>query len=66
MEAAAFSQFCHQTYANRGANPEWLVIRGISDLADSDMTDDNRYSAATNAAHTLRQIIPYLPYRQPM
>ncbi|HYQ68936.1 hypothetical protein [Actinophytocola sp.] len=58
MEAAGLTQFCHETPPPQ---PGWLVIRGISDLADHTKTLDHQQSAARNAAITLRHLIPYLP-----
>jgi adenosylhomocysteine nucleosidase len=58
MEAGALTQFCHESAPPQ---PGWLVIRGISDLADHTKTLDHQGSAARNAAITLRHLIPYLP-----
>jgi adenosylhomocysteine nucleosidase len=58
MEAAGLTQFCHETPPPQ---PGWLVIRGISDLADHTKILDHQLSAARNAAITLRHLIPYLP-----
>jgi len=59
MEAGGLSQFCHETPSPD--HPGWLVVRGISDLADHTKTYDHQHSAAHNAAITLRHLIPYLP-----
>lgn len=60
MEAGGLSQFCQETSSGSGAVPGWVVIRGISDHADRAKNDDQHDSAATNAAHTLRHMIPYI------
>lgn len=60
MEAGGMSQFCHETPSSSSAIPGWVVIRGISDHADHAKNDNRHHSAATNAAHTLRRIIPYI------
>jgi adenosylhomocysteine nucleosidase len=59
MEAGGLTQFCHETPPPD--HPGWLVIRGISDLADHTKTYDHQHSAAHNAAITLQHLIPYLP-----
>lgn len=59
MEAGGLTQFCHET--SPPDHPGWLVVRGISDLADHTKTYDHQHSAAHNAAITLRHLIPYLP-----
>lgn len=58
-EAGGLTQFCHETPPPD--HPGWLVIRGISDLADHTKTYDHQHSAAHNAAITLQHLIPYLP-----
>lgn len=60
MEAGGLSQFCHETSSTSGVSPGWVVIRGISDYADSAKDDNRHNSAATNAARTLRHMIPYV------
>lgn len=60
MEAGGLGQFCHEHPSTSGAAQGWLVIRGISDHADSEKDDAQHDSAATNAAHTLREMVPYL------
>ena len=59
MEAGGLTQFCHETPPPD--HPGWLVVRGISDLADHTKTYDHQHSAAHNAAITLRHLVPYLP-----
>lgn len=60
MEAGGLGRFCYETASTTGAPPDWVVIRGISDHADVAKDDDRHLSAALNAAHTLRTLIPYL------
>lgn len=61
MEAGGLTQFCHE--APPPCHPRWLIVRGISDLADQAKTYDHQHSAAHNAAITLRHLIPYLSAR---
>jgi adenosylhomocysteine nucleosidase len=56
MEAGGLTQYCHET----PQPPGWLVIRGISDLADRAKSYDQQPGAAHNAAVALRHLIPYL------
>jgi adenosylhomocysteine nucleosidase len=58
MEAGGLSQFCHETPSPQ---PGWLVVRGISDLADHAKTLDHQTAAARHAAIALRHLVPYLP-----
>ncbi len=58
MEAAGLTQFCHEAPSPR---PGWLVVRGISDLADEAKTLAHQPSAAHNAAIALQHLVPYLP-----
>ncbi len=60
METGGLGQFCQEHPSSSGAAQSWLVIRGISDHADSEKDDAQHDSAATNAARTLREMIPYL------
>jgi adenosylhomocysteine nucleosidase len=55
MEAGGLSQFCYETSASG-----WVVIRGISDHADSTKDDHHHAAAASNAAYALRYLLPYL------
>jgi adenosylhomocysteine nucleosidase len=55
MEADGVGQFCHEN----GSQP-WVVVRGISDLADERKNDDAQPLAAGNAAVVVRELIPYL------
>lgn len=57
-EAGGLAQFCHETPVQQ---PGWLVVRGISDLADHAKNETHQPSAARNAAITLQHLIPYLP-----
>jgi adenosylhomocysteine nucleosidase len=57
MEAGGLTQFCHET----PQPPGWLVVRGISDLADRAKSYAQQPFAAHNAAVTLQHLIPYLP-----
>jgi adenosylhomocysteine nucleosidase len=60
MEAGGLAQFCEDTTTKSGTPLRWVVIRGISDLADSDKDDRHHTSAAANAALTMRHLIPYI------
>lgn len=55
MESDGLGQFCHEN----GSWP-WVVVRGISDLADEEKNDDAQPLAAGNAAVVVRELIPYL------
>lgn len=55
MESDGLGQFCHEN----GSCP-WVVVRGISDLADERKNDDAQPLAARNAAIVVRELIPYL------
>jgi adenosylhomocysteine nucleosidase len=55
MESDGLGQFCHEN----GGLP-WVVVRGISDLANDEKNDDAQPLAAQNAANVLRELIPYL------
>lgn len=60
MESGGLSQYWQENSVGGGANPSWLVVRGISDNADQDKNDDSHELAARNAAHVLRELLPYL------
>lgn len=60
MEAGGLAQFCQDTTTKSGTPLGWVVIRGISDLADSNKDDRHHTSAAVNAAQTMRHLIPYV------
>lgn len=38
----------------------WVVVRGVSDLADEQKDDDHQIVAARNAAMVVRALIPHL------
>lgn len=59
MEAGGLGQFCHE--ASAGDHPlGWVVVRGISDLADGQKDDTRHLSAARNAAQAFAHLAPYL------
>lgn len=58
MEAGGLTQFHHESPQPQ---PGWLVVRGISDLADRAKSYDAQPVAAHNAAVTLQHLLPYLP-----
>jgi adenosylhomocysteine nucleosidase len=60
MEAGGLAQFCQDTTTASGAPLGWVVIRGISDLADVNKDDRHHTSAAVNAAQTMRHLIPHI------
>ncbi|MFI0940771.1 hypothetical protein [Streptomyces sp. NPDC021020] len=60
MEAGGLSQYW-QEHSVRGAeNPGWIVIRGVSDNADENKGHGYHELAARNAAHVLRELIPFI------
>lgn len=60
MESGGLSQFWQENSVRAEGNPDWVVVRGISDRADAEKDDDAHALAAHNAAHTVRELIPYL------
>lgn len=60
MEAGGLAQFCQDTTTGSGTPLGWVVIRGISDLADSTKDDRHHTSAAINAAQTMRHLVPHI------
>lgn len=60
MEAGGLAQFCQDTTTRSGTPLGWVVVRGISDLADADKDDRHHHSAAVNAAQTMRHLIPHV------
>ena len=56
-ESGALTQFCHECTPPQ---PDWLVVRGISDHANQEKTEEHQPQAARNAAITLQHLIPYL------
>ncbi|MFJ2955089.1 hypothetical protein [Streptomyces sp. NPDC087270] len=60
MEAGGLSQYW-QEHSVRGAeNPGWIVIRGVSDNADEKKGHGYHELAARNAAHVLRELLPFI------
>jgi adenosylhomocysteine nucleosidase len=55
MEAAGLARCCHED-----APQPWVVVRGISDGANTDNSDDQQPTAAANAAAVVGALIPYL------
>ncbi|MDT0329188.1 5'-methylthioadenosine/S-adenosylhomocysteine nucleosidase family protein [Nocardiopsis lambiniae] len=60
MESGGLSQFWQENSVREADNPGWLVVRGISDGADAEKNDDAHGLAAHNAAHVVRELLPYL------
>lgn len=60
MEAGGLSQFWQENSAGSGTNPDWVVVRGVSDNADRSKGDEGHGIAAHNAAFVVRQLLPYL------
>lgn len=60
MEAGGLSQHWQENSLQDGINPGWIVIRGVSDNADDEKGHGYHELAARNAAHILRQLLPYL------
>ncbi|MFL1428143.1 MULTISPECIES: hypothetical protein [unclassified Nocardiopsis] len=60
MESGGLSQFWQENSVREADNPGWLVVRGISDGADAEKDDDAHGLAAHNAAHVVRELLPYL------
>jgi adenosylhomocysteine nucleosidase len=58
MESGGLTQFGHE---EPPPPPGWLVVRGISDLADRAKSVHHQAAAAHHAAITLRDLLPYLP-----
>ncbi|MGH3878560.1 MAG: hypothetical protein ACRDSK_16135 [Actinophytocola sp.] len=56
-ESGGLVQFCHEAPPPQ---PDWLVVRGISDHADQKKNEKRQPLAARNAATTLQQLIPHL------
>lgn len=56
-ESGALAQFCHESPPPQ---PDWLVVRGISDHADHEKNEKHQPLAAHNAAITLQHLIPYM------
>ncbi len=60
MESGGLSQYWQENSVGEAPNPGWVVVRGISDNADQDKNDDGHDLAARNAAHVVRELLPYL------
>ena len=60
MESGGLSQFWQENSVRGDHNPDWVVVRGISDGADAQKNDDAHELAAYNAAHIVRELFPYL------
>ncbi|GGP82219.1 5'-methylthioadenosine/S-adenosylhomocysteine nucleosidase family protein [Streptomyces melanogenes] len=60
MEAGGLSQYWQENSVHGGTNPGWIVIRGVSDNADTEKGHGYHDLAARNAAHILRRLLPYL------
>jgi adenosylhomocysteine nucleosidase len=59
-ESGGLGQYCYETHISPRNTPNWIAVRGISDHADHTKNDNNHQSAATNAAHTLSALLPYI------
>ncbi|CAL9601054.1 hypothetical protein SUDANB121_05454 [Nocardiopsis dassonvillei] len=60
MESGGLSQFWQENSVRGEDNPGWLVVRGISDGANAEKDDGAHGLAAHNAAHVVRELLPYL------
>lgn len=60
MESGGLSQYWQENSVGEAPNPDWVVVRGISDNADQEKNDDGHDLAARNAAHVVRELLPYL------
>lgn len=60
MEAGGLSQYWQENSVHGGENPGWIVVRGVSDNADEEKGHGYHELAARNAAHILRQLLPYI------
>ncbi|MFE9247117.1 hypothetical protein [Nocardiopsis sp. NPDC006938] len=60
MESGGLSQYWQENSVGGEPNPDWVVVRGISDNADEEKNDDSHDLAAGNAAHVVRELLPYL------
>jgi adenosylhomocysteine nucleosidase len=56
-EAAGIAQSFYERTPREGYPYGYLVVRGISDLADEDKVDDHQKSASDNAAHALVDLL---------
>jgi adenosylhomocysteine nucleosidase len=55
MESEGLAHHCHST-----GGQGWVVVRGVSDLADEQKDDDHQIVAARNAAVVVRALVPHL------
>ncbi len=55
MESEGVAQHCHST-----GGQGWVVVRGVSDLADEHKDDDYQVVAARHAAVVVRALVPHL------
>lgn len=60
MESGGLSQYWQENSVGEAPNPDWVVVRGISDNADQEKNDDAHDLAARNAAHVVKELLPYL------
>jgi adenosylhomocysteine nucleosidase len=60
MEAGGLSQYWQEHSIRDAENPGWIVIRGVSDNADENKGHQHHGLAARNAAHVLRELIPFI------
>ncbi|MFI2235890.1 phosphorylase family protein [Streptomyces chrestomyceticus] len=60
MEAGGLSQYWQENSVHGEINPGWIVIRGVSDNADAEKGHGYHELASRNAAHILRNLLPYL------
>ncbi|MFI0899731.1 hypothetical protein [Streptomyces sp. NPDC020983] len=60
MEAGGLSQYWQEHSVHGAENPGWIVIRGVSDNADEHKGHAHHELAARNAAHVLRELIPFI------
>ncbi|PWV47364.1 5'-methylthioadenosine/S-adenosylhomocysteine nucleosidase [Nocardiopsis sp. L17-MgMaSL7] len=60
MESGGLSQYWQENSVGEEPNPDWVVVRGISDNADQEKNDDGHDLAAHNAAHVVKELLPYL------
>ncbi|HZB34161.1 MAG TPA: 5'-methylthioadenosine/S-adenosylhomocysteine nucleosidase [Streptosporangiaceae bacterium] len=59
-EAGGLAQAFYEGVSGDNAPHGWLVIRGISDLADTAKDDDFHVTAARRASQVLKTLLPYL------
>ncbi|MFI7320055.1 hypothetical protein [Streptomyces venezuelae] len=59
-EGAGLATAVHASLGGADAAQAWLVVRGISDAADSDKNDSHHELAARNAAFVFSSLLPHL------